>query len=207
MCGRYYVGSEEDQQEIREILTELNRRYHDRPVLSKLGNGEIFPTQFAPVIINDPDQQEVRAAIMSWGFPAPGAKRQSIINARSETANIKPMFKKAVEHGRLIVPATSYFEWQKHEDGSKTKQRISPANGEMLRMAGLWRVFIDSSGERLISFVIITRPASAELAYIHDRMPLILNSEESAAWLEHADIARQFLAMPPEPDLAAIAVI
>lgn len=207
MCGRYYVGSEEDQQEIREILTELNRRYHDRPVLGKLASGEIFPTQNAPVIVRDPEQQELRAAIMSWGFPAPGSKRQSIINARCETAASKPMFKKAVEQGRLIVPATSYFEWQKNTDGSKTKQRISPANGELLRMAGLWRVFTDQSGERLISFVIITRPASADIAYIHDRMPLILNQEESIAWLEHTHTARQFLVVPPEPDLAAITVI
>ncbi|NLW11129.1 MAG: SOS response-associated peptidase [Clostridiaceae bacterium] len=207
MCGRYYIGSEEDQQEIREILTELNRRYHDRPVLNQLASGEIFPTQNAPVIVHDPEQHEVRAAIMSWGFPAPGAKRQSIINARCETADSKPMFRKAVEQGRLIVPATAYFEWQKHDDGSKTKQRISPADGEMLRMAGLWRVFTDPHGDRLISFVIITRPANDSLAYIHDRMPLILNQTESAAWLEDSDYARQLLTNPPDPDLAAVAVI
>lgn len=207
MCGRYYIGSEEDQQEIREILTELNQRYKDRPALSQLANGEIFPAQNAPVIVHDFTQQENRAAIMSWGFPVPGSHRQSIINARCETADSKPMFKKAVEQGRLIVPATSYFEWQKHEDGSKTKQRISPANGEILRMAGLWRVFTNAQGERLISFVIITRPAAPEIAYIHDRMPLVLDQKNSAAWLEDYDTAKQLLRLPPDPDLAVVAVI
>lgn len=207
MCGRYYIDSEEDQQEIREILTELNRRYHDRPVINNLASGEIFPTQHVPVIVHDPDQQDNRAAIMSWGFPAPGGKRQSIINARCETASMKPMFRRAVEHGRLIVPATAYFEWQKQENGSKVKQRISPADGSMLRMAGLWRVFTDANGERLISFVIVTRPASEELVHIHDRMPLILDQAQSSAWLDDTQTARKILVDPPEVELTAFAVI
>jgi putative SOS response-associated peptidase YedK len=214
MCGRYYIGSEDDSLEIRQILTELNKRYQERNLPLNLARGEIFPTQEVPVLLAESDEaiyslasvNRVKPVAMSWGFPAPGGKRQSIINARCETASIKPMFRSSVEKSRLLVPASAYFEWQKMPDGSKQKMRITSNEDELLLMAGLWRLFTNSKGERLLAFVILTRPATSEMTQIHERMPLILNSDLSELWLHDLEAAQKMLAEPPGVELFAQAV-
>ncbi|MDD2374768.1 MAG: SOS response-associated peptidase [Eubacteriales bacterium] len=214
MCGRYYIGSEDDSLEIRQILTELNKRYQERNLPLNLARGEIFPTQEVPVLLAESDEaiyslasvNGVKPVAMSWGFPAPGGKRQSIINARCETASVKPMFRTSVEKSRLLVPASAYFEWQKMPDGSKQKMRITSNEDELLLMAGLWRLFTNSKGERLLAFVILTRPATSEMTQIHERMPLILNSDLSELWLHDLEAAQKMLAEPPGVELSAQAV-
>ena len=228
MCGRYYIGSENDSLEIRQILTELNKRYQERNLPLNLARGEIFPTQEVPVLLAESDSgtspktsadqmtgeviyrlasvNGVKPVAMSWGFPAPGGKRQSIINARCETASVKPMFRASIEKSRLLVPASAYFEWQKMPDGSKQKMRITSNEDELLLMAGLWRLFTNSKGERLLAFVILTRPATSEMAQIHERMPLILNSDLSELWLHDLEAAQKMLAEPPGVELFAQAV-
>lgn len=214
MCGRYYIGSEDDSLEIRQILTELNKRYQERNLPLNLARGEIFPTQEVPVLLAESDEaiyslasvNGVKPVAMSWGFPAPGGKRQSIINARCETASVKPMFRTSVEKSRLLVPASAYFEWQKMPDGSKQKMRITSNEDELLLMAGLWRLFTNSKGERLLAFVILTRPATSEMTQIHERMPLILNFDLSELWLHDLEAAQKMLAEPPGVELSAQAV-
>lgn len=204
MCGRYYVDQEEDQIEIRKILTELNQRYRDRSGLSGLKTGEIFPTDRVPVLTGDESFSAgesvaglpagTRAEIMQWGFPGFGQNSRVLINARAETAAEKPMFRNAVKNGRMLVLASSYFEWQKPE---KIKMQISLPQSRLLLMAGLWRSFRSDSGELINSFVIITRPAEDTIAAIHDRMPLILPSDLAAMWLFDDRAALHMLQQPP----------
>jgi len=44
MCGRYQLTTEENIQEIQEIVAEIYRRYMDKPILSQMKLGEIRPT-------------------------------------------------------------------------------------------------------------------------------------------------------------------
>src|SRR5260370_9058258 len=44
-----------------------------------------------------------------WGFT--GAGGQLLINARGETAAVRPRFREAVAHARCIVPADGFYEW------------------------------------------------------------------------------------------------
>ena len=48
MCGRYYVASEDQTEELRAIIEELQRRAKE-PVKT----GEVFPSETAPVIANN----------------------------------------------------------------------------------------------------------------------------------------------------------
>jgi putative SOS response-associated peptidase YedK len=208
MCGRYYVDQEEDQIEIRKIINELNQRYRERSSMPALKKGEIFPTDQAAVLIGSKTSQGFESElslpagaqpeIMKWGFPGFGRTPRVQINARSETAAEKPMFKNAVLKGRLLVPASAWFEWQKP---AKTKMRISLADSRLLLMAGLWRSFRTETGEWQNSFVIITRPAEQKIAMIHDRMPLIMPAVLSALWLNDTDAALHLLQQPPAVQL------
>lgn len=65
--------------------------------------GEVRPSQRAPVLIDAP--QGAAALAMDWGFPAP--EGGLVINARSETAAEKPLFRNAVMARRCVLPAAA----------------------------------------------------------------------------------------------------
>ena len=115
MCGRYTVFTEEEVIEMREIINEVNQRYINTPEHAAMKTGEIFPTNIAPVLALEKNALE--AMLMNWGFP----KWQGegvIINARSETAMEKPMFRNSLGTRRCVIPSTGFYEW-KHEGEKK----------------------------------------------------------------------------------------
>ena len=72
---------------------------------------------------------------MQWGYTMLDRKR--IINARSETASEKPMFKDGMLQRRCLIPASHYFEWEKRE-AKKIKYAIRPEGAKLLYMAGIY---------------------------------------------------------------------
>jgi putative SOS response-associated peptidase YedK len=54
---------------------------------------------------------------MRWGI-VPAWKHGSaplLINARSETAATKPMFRKALQSRRCLIPANGFYEWVRRD--------------------------------------------------------------------------------------------
>lgn len=104
-----------------------------------------------------------------------------MINARSETAAEKPMFRKSLLERRCLIPASGYYEWRRTQSGGKSKEKYALyRTGQPIYMAGLWRM---EQGEKLPVFVILTREAGPGIADIHDRMPVILPDEIHQEWL------------------------
>jgi putative SOS response-associated peptidase YedK len=68
-----------------------------------------------------------------------------MINARSESAAIKPAFRDALKLRRCLVPADAFYEWSRAE---KTKQPycFEVNHGELFAFAGLWERWNDPSG-------------------------------------------------------------
>ena len=93
------------------------------------------------------------------------------------------MFRDAFKRHRCIVPASGYYEWLKRADG-KQPYFISAADGGVLSFAGLWdRWKNPETGEPVASCTIIVTDANAFTRPIHDRMPVILDEADFAAWL------------------------
>jgi len=170
MCGRYYIATAEEEEEIRQIIKEISDKYKNNPELAKMKTGEIFPTDVVPVITSD------FPMLMKWGFDRYDGKGQ-VINARVESVNEKPMFKKPFAQNRCLIPASYFFEWEKV--GTK-KQKYALGLRQPIYMAGIYRF---KKEDPLPEFVIITRPAATNIAFIHDRMPVILPKEAHKAWL------------------------
>ena len=137
--------------------------------------------------------------VLRWGLVPSWAKDPSmggrLINARAETVDSKPAFRKAFARRRCLLPADGYYEWQPIQvDGRTVKQPyyISRADGGPLAMAGiyeLWRdrgVPDDHEHAWLWTAAIITTNAPDELGRIHDRMPMIIGSDSWADWLDPA---------------------
>lgn len=184
MCGRYQLTTEENIQEIQEIVAEINRRYADKPILAQMKLGEIRPTDIVPVIANS-KSFEAKPFLMQWGFSGFGADKKPIINARSETAFEKSTFRKPLLERRCLIPATHYYEWEK-QGSSRIKYAIKTVE-PMIYMAGMYRF---EEGKPLPMFTILTRQAAPNISYIHDRMPVILSQQLASEWLSpSADVA------------------
>jgi len=93
------------------------------------------------------------------------------------------MFRDAFKRHRCIIPANGYYEWITKPDG-KQPYFISAPDGGVLSFAGLWdRWKNPETGEPTASCTIIVTDANALTRPIHDRMPVILDKADFAAWL------------------------
>lgn len=181
MCGRYQL-SPEDSAEIANIV---------RQVQDRVKTGEIYPTNAVPVLAEFANELAPRP--MLWGYPRFGGKPGSIINARSETAFERPMFRKSLLERRCVIPTTGFFEWGT-ADGKKQKYRFNLPGDKALYLAGLWN---DFGGEERC--VILTTAANESMDGIHDRMPVVLTKDALERWVGDTDAALDTLqAVPPE---------
>lgn len=181
MCGRYYIEDDNSAAELWKIVSSLTHAHG----AFNLKTGEVFPTDTAPVLANS-RARTVAPFAMKWGYALGGGKL--IINAKSETAAEKPLFREGMAQRRCLVPASWYFEWAR-ADGQKQKHRIAPAGRRVLYMAGIYRL---SGGGA--EFTILTRAPAPAIAFIHDRMPVILPENAQSMWLD--------LSCPPEEALS-----
>ncbi|HWQ07376.1 MAG TPA: SOS response-associated peptidase [Feifaniaceae bacterium] len=180
MCGRFYT--DDDDAQYRAVLALLYQRNPDDTALLLRKSGEIFPTDKVPVL----DASGPR--LMEWGFSRFDGKGR-VINARSETVLEKSMFRTPMANGRCLIPAASYFEWEKR-GSEKIKYKLRPKGEGMFTFAGLYRA---ESGSQLPLFVILTAPAVDGISFIHDRMPLMLPPSAQEDWLNHTDHAANLL--------------
>lgn len=170
MCCRYYIAEDDREGELADIIAGL-QRYEGKQVRL---SGEIFPTDRVPVIAND-RRLKPRPFAMEWGYRLSGGKL--LINARSETAGQRELFRDGMKQRRCLIPFSWYFEW---ETRGKEKRRyaIRPGGMNTCRMAGIYRL---EQGRPV--FTVLTREPADSIAFIHDRMPVILPEEAGKDWL------------------------
>jgi putative SOS response-associated peptidase YedK len=203
MCGRYYVD-EETNQELLKIIRNLDKRLAGVPTQPgkkerRVKTGEIFPSDTVPIICQGKESACYDA--MTWGYPTPSKGNQSsnldarnkgslIINARGESAHEKPMFSRSLSSGRIVVPASGFYEWT--HDSNKDKYYFTAPDSPMLYMAGLSRTF-----ETDQNFVILTTKANECMEDIHDRMPVLLYKDEISDYLSSKERADYYIHRKP----------
>ena len=113
------------------------------------------------------------------------------------------MFRTAFKRSRCIVPASGYYEW-KMINGAKQPFYFSAADGGVLSIAGLWDESNDRSSPAgpLLSCTLIVTAANEFTGRIHDRMPVFLQPENFAAWLDGS--AETELLQPASKDLLQV---
>ncbi|MEJ5314385.1 MULTISPECIES: SOS response-associated peptidase [Anaerolinea] len=195
MCGRFtlFLDAETLQEffGVSEIPADYSPRYNIAPSQPVLAITNLYPR---------------RMEWMRWGLIPSWAKDPSIgdrmINARAETLTEKPSFRTAFFRRRCLIPATGFYEWKPVPEGrGRVPYFIGLKEYAPFAFAGLWDVWINEKGEKVSSCAIITCPANSLVAELHDRMPVMLDSQTMGRWLqETAEASLKRLLVPFEPD-------
>jgi putative SOS response-associated peptidase YedK len=194
MCGRFVITSPPEA--LRQIFG-----YVEQPNFPPRHN--IAPTQPIPVVIFEHGNRHFR--LMRWGLlPAwvqDPRKFTLLTNARAETVTEKPAFQNAIKRRRCLIPADGYYEWQASEK-RKRPHFIHRRDGHPIGLAGLAETWIGPNGEELDTVAIVTAPASADLAVLHDRVPVTIAPGDFERWLDcrddNAETVMAFLTAPGE---------
>ena len=185
MCTRYYVSN--ISEELKSIIeaaksSPLAQRFAITCSTPMKTEGEIKPTDVAPVIAPDPSGK-MAVYPMRWGYSNVHKGGKLILNARCETAVEKITFKDDWIRHRCIIPALYYFEWEHiiRSDGKiETGERyiIQPQNSSVTWLCGLYHI-----EDSFPTFVVLTREPGENIRFIHDRMPLILPQNLIPDWI------------------------
>jgi putative SOS response-associated peptidase YedK len=176
MCGRAKLPTD-----VSELKLDLKIEW------DKLGDyrprWNATPTSELPVVISAHGERTLTA--MRWGLIPSWARdakiSRSTFNARAENLAATPAFRDAWRAGRrCLVVADGYYEWRKPD---KQPFAVALGNRGLMTFAGLWDSWRAPDGSTVRSFTVITTRPNALVATIHDRMPVILASDDWPAWL------------------------
>jgi putative SOS response-associated peptidase YedK len=179
MCGRYALHA---NPEVIALQFGLDARPEFKPSYNVCPGTDILAVR------NDRSGRR-RAGPLRWGA---GNK---LVNARAETLGERPAFRNAFRQFRCLIPASGFYEWQA-AGRSKRPWYVLPRDAPLFGLAGivlLWQ------GVR--SVAIVTTDANELMAPVHDRMPVIVDPADYAAWLDAGDPRAEKLlgAYPAEP--------
>ncbi|HET6561225.1 MAG TPA: SOS response-associated peptidase [Marmoricola sp.] len=202
MCGRY--ASSRRPQDLAEEF-EIDQATVTETVAEPLPpDYNVAPTKEVYAVVTRPSKAEEepmrQLRVLRWGLVPFWAKDPAIgnrmINARMETVTEKPAFRQAFAKRRCLLPADGYYEWyatdQKTKAGKPVKQPffIRPSDGSVMAMAGLYEIWRDPTRDDddpqrfRWSCTVLTTTAEDAVGHIHDRMPLLVEPERYAAWLD-----------------------
>jgi putative SOS response-associated peptidase YedK len=181
MCGRFTLRTK-----LNLLLSEFAAELQEGAVWEPRYN--VPPTASIPAVRLIGGKRKL--GLLKWGLIPSWAKDKKIafstINARGDTVATKPAFRSAFKRRRCLVVADGYYEWQR--DGKVKLPWLYEVNdGAPFALAGLWEVWHGpggSDGPPLESCSLITTDANKLAAQVHDRMPVILDPVDYAAWLD-----------------------
>lgn len=175
MCGRFVRQKDVDaivsDFAVQKVVCDLAPSYN------------VAPTQQVAVIMHDRVKQLVS---VRWGLVPSWAPSLSVgntmINARAETVAQKGSFREAFEKRRCLVVADGFYEWRKE---GKTKQPIliRLKSDRAFGFAGLYENWLSPEGQNIRTCTIITTEPNEIMRTIHNRMPVIIPTQQEETWL------------------------
>lgn len=230
MCGRITLAKTANA-----IMDELD--VADWTDVAGYSTGyNLAPTRLLPILFSSSGRRVIR--LLQWGLVPAWADEQGggarLINARSETAAVKPSFRHLLGRRHCVAMADGYYEWP---EGSPTRQPwyIQRADRRLVLMAALWDTWsphpapptrhpthrhanasadAEAAGEtedaaisehRLHTFTILTTSPNPAIAALHDRMPVILEPADVATWLSRGGTNLQHALDLMRPSAAELA--
>lgn len=158
---------------------------------------EVYPGYTGLVIAGD------QARAMTWGFPRVliGKKGQKlkprpVTNARDDNL-ASPFWRTSFAKRRCLIPVSQWAEPQ-GEEGHMTRTWYAVPGGEPFAVAGMWRP-TDEWGK---CYTMVMVPSCAQMAEVHDRMPVVLRREDWSKWVAGTPEEASLLIRTWDQDLA-----
>lgn len=200
MCGRYGLTRP-------ELIDAESLGVPELPPLEPRWN--IAPSQDVAAVVREGGVTV--ATMLKWGLVPRWAEDPSIgnrmANARAESVAGKPAFRDAFRRRRCLLLADVFYEWQAPDGkrGRKQPWALRRRDARPFALAGLWERWRPREAPRdeppLRSCTIITTQPNGVVAPIHDRMPVIVDAADYAAWLDPETPEAEALALlRPAPD-------
>ena len=153
MCGRYTLRK--------------SKAVKDKHLLNIDVSNNISPSHQVLTHTTEP-------TFMKWSYnPILAKTPMSLINARSETLNVKPSIKMVK---RCLIIVDGWFEWLR-TDNSKQPYFFHMSDS-LFSFAG---IYTEYNGEK--GCAIITKEATKQLSEVHNRMPVIIADDDFDSWL------------------------
>jgi len=183
MCGRMNISDHEGIQWLLRSLG-LSAAPTQKPRFNVAPTLEL---DVVNLVDGDPELTQ-----MSWGvsMKTKGKKGQQIIrripNARDDKVWTSYLWRYLIPEQRVLIPVNGFYEWKRENKKLVAAYHITPSNAPAMFFAGIYR--IPKEGVGLAEVTIITTRANDAMSKVHDRMPVILTSQNAAmAWIQDND--------------------
>ena len=155
MCGRYTLTNKVEVK--KKFNIDIEQNYN------------ICPNSQVLVLTDKPEWK-------TWNFSPPWAKKpMNLINARYETIDEKPSFRKT---SRCIIIMDGWYEWKRYFDWNKRENVKDPyyhhLNSDIIFVAGL---------HNETGCLCVTKKSVEPISNIHNRQPLLLDETHIDKWL------------------------
>ena len=159
MCGRYKLSAV--HKDVLKHFDLIDGKFDHEP------NEEIFPGEEILAV-----NSSRRAKKIFWTIEDcdNSGKLQRAINAKSETLTKVDMFRDAFKNGRVLIPATGFYEWKDMPNRKKARYEFT-FDEPLFAFAGVSRE-CEIKGE------------TKDCGVILNRMPVILHKYDYEKWLD-----------------------
>jgi putative SOS response-associated peptidase YedK len=193
MCGKYILAQ---AAKAERALGIRRGRWDYAP------SYRVLPTEQVPVAIATEGERE--AVMMRWGlipwWQHGVPLKASTINATVERLESAPSYRDPWQRGqRCILAMGGFYEPHVNADGTREPFFVRLREEEVLGVAGLWESSRRADGSYVFSCTLITVPANALLAQVHNakqRMPAILAAGDYGSWLNGTSAEARALLRP-----------
>lgn len=180
MCGRFTFTKSSD--EVLRFLDEQFQLRENAFLSTYQPSYNVAPTH--PVLTILSDGHSYRGGFLPWGFPTLiGSKKMMLANARSETVMEKPTFRQSYRHKRCLIIADGFYEWKRDVKPS-IPYYFTLSNHQPFAFAGLWTSYEDDMKTKRYGVTLLTTSSTRTVMEpIHDRLPVVLSSDQYQFWL------------------------
>ncbi|MEE8560909.1 MAG: SOS response-associated peptidase, partial [Gemmatimonadota bacterium] len=179
MCGRFTLTTP-----AAEVARLFSVDYLETDLPTPRYN--VAPTQEVAAVRYDDRRGGRELSLLRWGllpyWVDDPADWPTLINARGESAHVKPAFREALADRRCLIVADGFYEWRR-EGGRKQPYYLRRPDGAPFALAGLWEHW-ERAGQSIESCAILTTDSNELVARLHDRMPVIIPPLGFDLWLD-----------------------
>jgi len=164
----------------------------------------IPPTSYTPVMYMNGEGKTTIQPMMwnlipSWHQgPDPNSHKLRTTNCRIENLLTSRLYKPCLSKRRCVVVCQGFYEWHK-TGGTKQPYFVYKPEEKVIFLAGLYSQWKD-----VCSFTIVTKDSAKDLAWMHHRMPVILEDEQIMKWLDASLTPSEAVALLKKPQKTSL---